>query len=246
MCKWRLLIAGDDLVLRRTLEANFLADGFDVIMAQDGASAVRKAQQRWPDAAILDYKLLDCSGFAVAAQLRQVLTLPIIMLTSVDDEQKMIRELEAHADDYVCKPFRYGELRARLTRLFTRYYDDGCLTDERIVVDEHLSVDLRSGFVWRDGRKLVLTPMEARILFVLLQHANQPVPTATLLRRAWGSDQTDDLSALWVRMRKLRTKIEPDVDQPRYIVTERGVGYRFCRPTSASPVLLNEAQECLT
>lgn len=230
MSTWRLLIAEDDLVIRRALEVNFLVDGFDVTTAQDGASALQKAQQRWPDAAILDLIMPDATGYEVADHLRRSMEIPIIMLTSLNDEQTMIKGLGGYANDYLCKPFRYSELRARLDRLLAHYYNGGLHPTERVMIDARLSIDFAHRRVWVDRRKVMLTPIEARILFVLLQYANQTVPTTTLLHRAWSLDKESDPASLWVRVRALRTKIEPNPNRPRYIFTERGIGYRFSWP----------------
>lgn len=229
MDKWRVLIADDDTLLRRSLEVSLVADGFDVVTAVDGQSALEKVNQRWPDAAILDLMMPDMTGFELADKLRRAVEIPIMILTSISDEETTIKGLEQHADDYIHKPFSYGVLRARLNRLLARFYEGGLHPGERTVVDAHLTVDFGHRLAWVDGRQVSLTPIEARILFLLMQRANTVVPTATLLRKAWGLGEEGDPDSLWVRIRKLRNKIEPQPDTPRYIHTERGVGYRFNR-----------------
>jgi DNA-binding response OmpR family regulator len=230
MSKWRVLIADDDLVIRRSLEASLLMDDFDVISAADGEEALVKVDQRWPDIAVLDLHMPGMSGFVLADRLRRAIEIPVIMLTSVSDEETTVRGLEDHADDYVTKPFRYPELRARINRLLAHAYEGGLHPGERVVVDDQLVIDFGHRVAILRDNIIKLTPIEARILFILLQNQNRIVPTGTLLRKAWGSGEEGDPSSLWVRMRKLRTKIEPDPDAPRYIHTERGVGYRFARP----------------
>ena len=230
MSKWRVLIADDDLVIRRSLEASLLMDDFDVISAADGEEALVKVEQRWPDIAVLDLHMPGMSGFVLADRLRRAIEIPVIMLTSVSDEETTVRGIEDHADDYVTKPFRYPELRARINRLLARAYEGGLHPGERVVVDDQLVIDFGHRVAILRDNIINLTPIEARILFILLQNQNRIVPTGTLLRKAWGSGEEGDPSSLWVRMRKLRTKIEPDPDAPRYIHTERGVGYRFARP----------------
>ncbi len=230
MSKWRVLVCDDDMIIRRTLEASLLADSFDVVTASHGEEAVAKVEQRWPDIAVLDLNMPGMSGFELADRLRRSIEIPIIMLTSVTDEATTVQGLEQHADDYVTKPFRYPELRARINRLLARAYEGGLHPGERVVVDEQLAIDFGHRVATVNENVIKLTPIEARILFILLQNQNRIVPTATLLRKAWGFGEEGDQSSLWVRMRKLRTKIEPDPDQPRYIHTERGVGYRFTRP----------------
>src|SRR4028119_600251 len=136
MTKWRLLIADDDVVVRRSLEAGLLADGFEVMTAPDGETALEKANQRWPDAAILDLMMPDMTGFELAERLRRTVEIPIMILTSITDEQTTIKGLEQYADDYMNKPFSYGVLRARLNRLLARFYEGGLHPGERTVVDE--------------------------------------------------------------------------------------------------------------
>lgn len=227
MSRWRVLIADDDMIVRRTLEASLVADSFDVSSAVDGTTAIQKAEQRWPDAAILDLMLPDMSGFEVAERLRQGLAIPIIILTSISDESTTIEGLERYADDYMVKPFSYGVLRARLKRLLAQYYEGGLHPGERVTVDERLAVDFGQRIAYVDGQPVSLTPIEARILFLLMQHPNTVVLSTTLLRRAWGSGEEGDLASLWVRIRQLRQKLEPAPDSPPRIVTERGKGYRF-------------------
>ena len=227
MSRWRLLIADDDMIVRRTLEASLVADGFDVSAAPDGATAMQRAEQRWPDAAILDLMLPDMSGFEIAERLRQNIAIPIIILTSISDESTTIEGLERYADDYVVKPFSYGVLRAQLNRLLAQYYEGGLHPGERTVVDERLAVDFGRRIVYVDQQTVSLTPIEARILFLLLQRPNTVVSSSTLLRNAWGSGEEGEPESLWVRIRQLRSKLEPQPDSPRRIVTERGIGYRF-------------------
>ncbi len=229
MSKWRLLVADDDVVVRRSLEAGLLADGFEVMTAPDGETALEKVTQRWPDAAILDLMMPDMTGFELAERLRRTVEIPIMILTSITDEQTTIKGLEQYADDYMNKPFSYGVLRARLNRLLARFYEGGLHPGERIVVDEHLTVDFGHRLMWIGGEQVSLTPIEARILFLLMQRSNTTVPSATLLRKAWGNGEEGDPDSLWVRIRKLRNKLEPGDKGPRYIHTVRGAGYRFGR-----------------
>jgi DNA-binding response OmpR family regulator len=230
MSKWRVLIADDDLIIRRALEASLLIDGFDCVCAADGNEALAKVEHRWADIAVVDLNMPGMNGFELADRLRRVIEIPVIILTSVSDETMVVRGLEEHADDYVIKPFRYPELRARINRLLVRSYDGGLHPGERVVVDDRLVVDFGQRTALLDKQRIKLTPIEARILFVLMQNKNQTVTTGTLLRKAWGFGEEGDPSSLWVRMRKLRIKIESDPDSPRYIHTERGVGYRFTHP----------------
>ncbi len=231
MTKWRVLIADDDMIIRRLLEASLLQDDFEVLAASDGTAALAKAEQRWPDLAILDLNMPGMSGFELADRLRKNIAIPVIMLTSMSDLATTVEGLELHADDYMTKPFRYPELRARINRLLAQAYEGGLHPGERVVIDDELSIDFGHRVATVRGETVTLTPIEARILFILVQNQGRIVPTTTLLRKAWGYGEEGDPSSLWVRMRKLRSKIERDPDAPLYIHTERGTGYRFGRAT---------------
>ncbi|WP_026370778.1 response regulator transcription factor [Kallotenue papyrolyticum] len=227
MATWTILIVDDDALLRRSLEVNLLTDGYAVMTAPDGETALERLERRYPDAAILDLMLPDMTGFDLALRLRRTIEIPILMLTSVSDEATTIEGLQHYADDYVTKPFSYGVLKARLERLLARFYEGGLHPGERAVVDEHLTVDFGQRIAWVEGQPVSLTPIETRILFLLMQRRGQVVPTATLLRKAWGWDQEGDPESLWVRIRQLRKKLELPSAARRYIHTVRGVGYRF-------------------
>lgn len=231
MNKWRILVADDDAIIRRSLEAILLQDGFDCVTAPDGKGALCKAEQRWPDLAILDLDMPGMSGFELADRLRQTIEIPVIILTSTSDLTTTVAGLEHHADDYMTKPFRYPELRARINRLLGRTYEGGMHPGERVVIDEHLMIDFGHRLATVRGAPVPLAPIEARILFILIQNQGQVVPTNTLLRKAWGYGEEGDQASLWVRMRKLRAKLEANPDTPCYIHTERGTGYRFMRPS---------------
>lgn len=233
MSSWRILVADDDMIVRRSLEVSLLQDDFEVMTAEDGPSALAKVDQRWPDLAILDLDMPGMSGFELAQRLRSAIEIPIIMLTSHSELETTVEGLEHYAEDYMTKPFRYPELRARINRLLGRAYEGGLHPGERVVIDSHLQVDFGHRLLTLDGVQQPLTPIEARILFILVQNQGRVVPTSTLLRKAWGFGEEGDQSSLWVRMRNLRSKLEPSSNSPRYIQTERGTGYRFVRPTTS-------------
>ncbi len=227
MTNWRILIADDDMIVRRTLESSLLRDGFEVVTAADGPMALQKVEQRWPDLAILDLDMPSMSGFEVSDHLRKTVEIPIMMLTSHAELETTVLGLEHYADDYMTKPFRYPELRARINRLLVKAYEGGLHPGERVVIDERLSIDFGHRVATLGGAQISLTPIEARILFILVQNRGRIVPTGTLLRKAWGLGEEGDQASLWVRIRNLRTKLEPIPSSQQYIQTERGTGYRF-------------------
>jgi DNA-binding response OmpR family regulator len=228
------LIVDDDPLLLRTLQLSLLNGGFEVVSASSGSEALDKLVDARPDLAVLDLMMPGMSGFELSQQLRRHVELPIIMLTSLDDEHTIVEGLERYADDYVIKPYRQSELRARIHKLLARTYGDGLHPSQQVVVDDSLTLDFGRHVVVVGDKRVNLTPIESRILFMLLQRAPETVHSDALLRHAWGYGEEGDPTSLWVRIRALRQKLEPDPDEPSYIRTVRGKGYAFTkRPRNA-------------
>ena len=221
----RILAVDDDESILAVLRVRLEQDGFEVQVARTGYEALAIAAATPPDLALVDLRLPGMDGFEFSRRLLQLVEIPIIMLTAVADEGTVVEGLERFAEDYVNKPFRYPELRARISRVLGRRAPDP--TTSRLVIDEELTVDLARRTVWVNGNPQRLSPIEARLLVTLLQNRGRVVPQAALLRRAWGNLNEGDPDSLWVRMRNLRRKIGDTGNPPRYVVTERGVGYRF-------------------
>ena len=225
--RWRILVVDDDTIIRRTLVSNLLNDGFEVMAAESGQSALAMVESLWPDLAILDLMMPGMTGFELSDRLRRYVEIPVIMLTSISDEATTVRGLEQHADDYMTKPYRYPELRARVNKLLTKSYEGGLHPGELVVIDEDLSVNFGQHILLRKGEAIPLEPIELRVLYLLLQTPTVAVATTTLLRKAWGLGEEGDQSSLWVRIRSLRTKLEDNPSKPIYLKTVRGVGYVF-------------------
>ena len=225
--RWRILVADDDPIIRRTLVSNLLNDDFEVMAAESGQTALDLVAQTWPDLALLDLVMPGMNGFELADRLCRYVQIPIIMLTSISDETTTVQGLEHHADDYVVKPYRYPELRARINKLLTKTYEGGLHPGELVVVDEHLSINFGQHSLLKNGLLVALEPIEVKLLYLLLQTPTVPVATTTLLRKAWGVGEEGDQSSLWVRIRSLRIKLEADPSKPLYLKTVRGVGYVF-------------------
>lgn len=221
----RILAVDDDESILAVLRVRLEQDGFEVSIARTGQEGLEIAAASMPDLALVDLRLPGMDGFEFSRRLLQVAEIPIIMLTAVADEHTVVEGLERYAEDYVNKPFRYPELRARIQRVLSRRAPDPTAT--RMVIDEHLTVDLPRRTVWVDGTAQRLSPIEARLLATLLQNRGRVVPQNALLRRAWGHLNEGEPDSLWVRMRNLRRKLGDTANPPRYILTERGVGYRF-------------------
>jgi len=225
--RWRILVVDDDTIIRRTLVSNLLNDGFEVMAAESGQSALTMVESSWPDLAILDLMMPGMTGFELSDRLRRYVEIPVIMLTSISDEATTVRGLEQHADDYMTKPYRYPELRARVNKLLTKSYEGGLHPGELVVIDEDLSVNFGQHILLRKGEAIPFEPIELRVLYLLLQTPTVAVATTTLLRKAWGLGEEGDQSSLWVRIRSLRTKLEDNPSKPIYLKTVRGVGYVF-------------------
>ncbi|HEY1016199.1 MAG TPA: response regulator transcription factor [Herpetosiphonaceae bacterium] len=225
--RWRILLVDDDTIIRRTLASNLMNDDFEVLTAGSGAEALTLVENTWPDLAVLDLMMPGMSGFELSDRLRRYVDIPVIMLTSISDEATVVEGLEQHADDYVNKPFRYPELRARINNLLAKAYEGGLHPGEMVVINDEISVNFGQHMLVKQGQQMALEPIELRILYLLLQTPGQAVATTTLLRKAWGAGEEGEQSSLWVRIRSLRIKLEDDPSQPRYLKTVRGIGYVF-------------------
>ena len=223
----RILIADDDPDLRFTLEAQLEADGYLVQAAATGRAALGLAERLLPHLAVLDLVLPGLDGFELARRLRRLGDVPVIMLTALDDEETKVRGLEGYAQDYVTKPFSYRELRARIERVLERTRSAAEPEAAVLDLDGGLRVDFARRQVQRAGREPVrLTPTEVRLLQVLARNRGQVLPSALLLDRAW-PDGGGSVPALWEYVRRLRQKLGDDPEAPRYLESERGIGYRL-------------------
>jgi two-component system KDP operon response regulator KdpE len=173
---------------------------------------------------VLDLVLPDGDGVSVVKEIRRWSRLPILVLSAVGDEREKVRALDAGADDYVTKPFGTEELLARLRAVLRRSQDAGHA--ERVEVGD-LTIDLEDRTVRRDGQEVHLTPIEFDLLRVLAQHPGRLVTQRQLLQEVWGPQYVEESHYLRVHVAHIRAKIEPDPAQPRYLITEPGIGYRL-------------------
>lgn len=221
----RVLVVEDEAPLRRALELNLDARGYDVLTAADGRSALRCAADRPPDAVVLDLGLPDLDGLDVIAGLRGWTTAPVLVLTARNDTADVIGALEAGADDYVTKPFAMGELLARLAAALRRAAPEPA--GAPIVTFGDVTVDLTFRTVTRNAAAVHLSPTEWRLLEVLVRAPGRLVTQAELLRAVWGPAYETEAHYLRRFLAKLRAKLEPDPSAPRHLLTEPGVGLRF-------------------
>jgi two-component system KDP operon response regulator KdpE len=222
-----VLLIEDELPIRKFLGASLVSAGYEIEEAATGQQAIRLASQKPPDLVILDLGLPDLDGQEVLRQLREWLTAPIIVLSARDQEQQKISALDSGADDYLTKPFSTGELLARI-RAALRHVSRG---REKMQAKSFEIGDLRVDFdarrVFRNGAEVHLTPIEYKLLATLIQSAGKVLTHRQLLNEVWGPANTQETHYLRVFMANLRRKLETDPAQPRYLLTEQGVGYRL-------------------
>jgi DNA-binding response OmpR family regulator len=218
-----VLLVDDDPTLLPVLARRLSRDGFDVATANSGQAALRVLERAWPALLVIDLMMPQMDGFELCRRVKQIADLPIIVLSAVDASESKVRALQEYAEDYITKPFDPDELAARIHRVLRRTSGRS-----RIVLGGgELEIDLATRRLNIDSVAHPLTPTEVRVLQVLIGSLNHTVPTETLLERVWSESDGADPSYVWVTVRRLRRKLEPDPDQPRYLLTERGIGYRL-------------------
>ncbi len=226
----RILIVEDERAVARGLEYSLQADGFQVLWARTGQEALQRLRADDPALITLDIRLPDMSGYDVCRTMRaEGFRQPILMLTARDEEVDKVLGLEMGADDYVVKPYSLREVTSRIRALLRRAYGYLAASGEAEPMRfGELEIDPSRVAVRLSGESVELTPTEFRLLHHLAIHAERPITRATLLETIWGYDS--DIGGertVDVHIRHLRTKIEDDPATPRYIVTVRGIGYKF-------------------
>ncbi|HEU5317768.1 MAG TPA: response regulator transcription factor [Chloroflexota bacterium] len=227
---FRILVTDDDPDLLFSLRTHLEADGFEVQAASGGEAALVAAEKALPHLAVLDLLMPGMDGFEVARRLKRLGDVPIIMLTAMDDEDTIVKGLEQFADDYVTKPFSYRQLLARVRRVLERAWPSGEPDAPTVALGDGLEIDFTRRQILRGGQPLErLTPTEARLLQLLARNAGRVLPNALILDRVW-PDGGGSTQGLWEYVRRLRQKLGDDPEHPRYLESERGIGYRLKRP----------------
>jgi two-component system alkaline phosphatase synthesis response regulator PhoP len=226
----RILVVEDERAVARGLEYGLEKDGFAVILAENGRTALNLARTKKPELILLDIRLPDMSGFDVCRQLRnEGVRMPILMLTARDEAIDKVLGLELGADDYVVKPYDLHELIARIRALLRRAYGELSEVDRgKRIIFGPIEIDLDQLKVSRDGKEVFLTPTEFRLLRYLVENPRRPASRTRLIEVVWG--YTNDIGSertVDVHIRHLREKLEDDPAKPRWIVTVRGAGYKF-------------------
>jgi len=225
--KPRILVIEDESAIRKLLRVSLTHHQFDCIEAEKGEEGLARAAEYVPDVVILDLGLPDLDGLDVIRRLREWSKAPIIVLTARGQEGDKVAALDAGADDYVTKPFGVQELLARL-RVALRHASksDHDEVDSQFSVGD-LQVDLLHRRVLREGKDVHLTPIEYRLLTTLVKHVGRVLTHQQLLNEVWGPDTPKETHYVRVYMAQLRRKLEANSADPRYLLTEPGVGYRF-------------------
>lgn len=223
----RILVVDDEPRMIHFIRLNLEHDGFQVYEATSGSHALEKMRDHLPDLILLDVMMPDLDGFETLRLIREISTVPVIMLTAKGEEDDRVRGLELGADDYVTKPFSPRELVSRVKAVLRRTEMPGQSTSEVIEVDDRLKLDFDRREVWVEGENINLRPTEYRLLYHLVQNAGWVVPHDQLLAKVWGYEYREETHYLRLYINYLRKKLEADPAHPAYILTERGVGYRF-------------------
>ena len=229
--RYLILVVDDETRIARMIRMNLEHDGYDVIEAYSGQQALDMVRSRMPNLVIMDVMMPGLDGFETLSILREISQVPVIMLTAKGEEEDRIRGLELGADDYVTKPFSPRELMSRVKAVLRRSEGHGAAggagSDDIIQVDDRLRLDFGKREVWVDGELVKLRPTEYRLLYHLVQNAGWVMTYDQLLTKVWGYEYRDETHYVRLYINYLRQKLEKDPSNPEYILTERGVGYRF-------------------
>ncbi|MCJ7723107.1 MAG: response regulator transcription factor [Anaerolineales bacterium] len=223
----RIMVVDDEERMVRFIRLNLEHDGFIVFDAFNGKQAIQRLRDVNPDLILLDIMMPDLDGFEVLQMIREIGNVPVIMLTAKGEEDDRVRGLELGADDYITKPFSPRELVSRVKAVLRRTEGVSGSIHGLIEVDERLKIDFDRREIWLEGMVVKLRPTEYRLLFHLVQNAGWVISHDQLLAKVWGYEYRDEPHYVRLYINYLRQKLEKDPSNPKYILTERGVGYRF-------------------
>jgi len=222
-----VLVVDDEPRMIRFIRMNLELERYRVIEASNGLEALEQVRDQLPDLVLLDVMMPELDGFETLQLLREISTVPVIILTAKRDEDDIVRGLELGADDYITKPFSPRELTSRVNAVLRRAALPAPVPRTDLVIDDRLTIDFVQRQVIVDGKRIDLSPIEHRLLYHLVNNAGWIMPYETLLAKVWGYEYRDETHYLRIYVGYLRKKIEKDPANPQYILTERSVGYRF-------------------
>jgi DNA-binding response OmpR family regulator len=223
----KILVVDDEERMVRFIRLNLEHDGFIVSEAYNGKQALLSLRDVTPDLIILDIMMPDMDGFEVLEMIREINTVPVIMLTAKGEENDRVRGLELGADDYITKPFSPRELTSRIKAVLRRAEGTGTGVHGLLEIDDRLKIDFDRHEIWLEGKIVKLRPTEYRLLYHLVQNAGWVISHDQILAKVWGYEYRDEPHYVRLYINYLRQKLEKDPTDPKYILTERGVGYRF-------------------
>jgi DNA-binding response OmpR family regulator len=221
----RILVVDDEPRYVRLMEANILAEGYQVLKAYDGQSAVELVAEKQPDLVLLDVMMPGLNGFAACERIRVFSNVPIIMVTAKGEEQDRVRGLDVGADDYIVKPFSATELLARVRAVLRRAQVSGNSFQQAVFNHGNLRIDLARAEVFRNDKLVFLSATEYRLLLQFVHNLGSIMTSEDLLVNVWGPEYREDKEILWVSISRLRQKLEDDARNPQHIVTRSGLGY---------------------
>ena len=228
--KGRLLIVEDDTDLVKALELYFSRGGWEVLVAKNGQEGLQKLYDERPNVVILDIAMPKMDGWEVCRRIRELSDVPVLILTARVQEDERVKGLKLGADDYVIKPFSLKELEARVEAVLRRARAAKPQKTGVLFANAELVIDADRLMVTRDGRHIDLTPTELRLLLLLAENVGRVLTHRQILEKIWGAEYADDLDYVKLFIYRLRRKIEGDPEKPIYILSERGIGYRFVNP----------------
>src|SRR5262245_31802441 len=225
MARQVILVVDDEAPMRKYVAPNLKARGYDVLVAADGAEALKLLEEHGCDLVVLDIGIPGPDGFAVLAAVRRTMQLPVLMLSARGREGDKVSALDLGADDYLTKPFGVDELMARV-RAALRRAGSGPKGPQPPFQCDDLEVDFGARRVKLGGKDVALTPREYDVLAYLARNAGKVLTHRQILQAVWGGEYGDEDDYVWTYVRRIRRKLEPEPERPRYLLTVPGVGYR--------------------
>ncbi|HSB34740.1 MAG TPA: response regulator [Nitrospirota bacterium] len=222
-----ILLIEDEPQMRRFLRITLQSHGYRLVESETGSDGLLQAASRNPDVVLLDLGLPDMDGLEVTNRLREWAQTPIIVISAREQEQDKVKALDAGADDYLTKPFNANELLARIRVAIRHSVRSRLGRDEPVFTLDNLRVDLSQRRVFLDDKEVHLTPIEYKLLMVLIRHAGKVITHRQLLQEVWGPAHVNEVQYLRVYMTQLRHKLETDPTRPRFLMNEPGIGYRL-------------------
>ena len=226
----KILVVDDEAAQLRLADQVLTSNGYEVLKASSGQEAVRIVYERKPDLVLLDVMMPEIDGWQTCRLIREVSNMPVIMFTGKrNSEDDIVRGLECGADEYLSKPVGNRELLARVKAVLRRAENPSYKHERKKVLftNEYLTIDVAERKVIVNGERLKLTPREFRLLALLVENAGRILSHQQILENVWGWEYINDVDYVRIYVSHLRQKIEPDPSQPKYILTEPGVGYYF-------------------